>query len=226
MSRRSGRPPTCSSIVRDAIGRAPRVGDPHHGDGAVADRDPLGLERPLDVEREAADDERQGDDEHDQAAGGDDHQLDPAEQPAGDVGERRRGRRRSSRSPSTGSAALHRRSRRRWWARTLTRPRWWGVRTLTPLGASAAGSSTAVEELVDERRPCVDPAQLGLGREQHAVAHHGRGDDAHVVGGDERPGLRGGQRPRRADQGDRPAGRHAEPQLRAVTRVAAHSRTT
>ena len=46
---------------------------------AIADRDPLRLQRALDVEREAADDERQGDGQHEQAAGGDDQQLDPAE---------------------------------------------------------------------------------------------------------------------------------------------------
>ena len=103
MSRRSGRPPTCSSIVRDAIGvrrgfvtrttataRSPTVTRSGSSVRSTSSGEP-------------ADHERQRDQQHDQAAGGDDHQLDPAEQPPADVGGDRRGRRRSSRSPSTGS---------------------------------------------------------------------------------------------------------------------------
>ena len=81
----------------------------------------------------------------------------------------------------------------------------------------AAGSSTLVEDVVDERGR-VDPPELGLRREQHAVAHHGRGDDAHVVGRHERASLGGGQRPGSAHDGDGATGRHAEAQLGHVPR--------
>ena len=43
MSRRSGRPPTCSSIVREAIGVRRGLVTRIDGDGPVADGDPLGL---------------------------------------------------------------------------------------------------------------------------------------------------------------------------------------
>ena len=86
-SRRNGRPRTWSSMVREEIGAAPRVGDAHDGDRRVTDGDAIGLQRALDVEGEPADDERQGDEQGDEAAGGDDHQLDPPEQPAADVGD-------------------------------------------------------------------------------------------------------------------------------------------
>src|SRR5262245_9362582 len=81
----------------------------------------------------------------------------------------------------------------------------------------------AVDDLLDELA-WFNLAELGLGGEEHAVPHHGGGDDAHVVGGDERAGLGGRQRPGRPDQTDRPACRHAEAQLGQVAggRAEAH----
>ena len=84
--------------------------------------------------------------EHDEAAGGDDHQLDPAEQPAADVGDDRRARRRSTRSPSTGSVVA-----------SCAAERCLVVGAVRTSRRAGGGELDAVEDLVDERRwrrPC------------------------------------------------------------------------
>ena len=135
--------------------RPARVRDAHDGDGAVADGDALGLQRPLDVELEAPDHERQGDRQHEQASGGDDHQLDPAEHPPADVGD--------DREDGDGPAARRQRDRS----------------AASCALAHRGGELDAVEELVDEHawsRPgrARPPASAACGGPSRPARRRGR----------------------------------------------------